>query len=181
MPAVSTQKKLIPPNQQIKYPIEDFSLISASAISAKWIQNISYSGPSSGSGVKMNLKNNNKISCDKNYVFTNLSDKLLGAEYIQLPNNDRQYSALDLIQFDAGNDINLYIAHDDRLTRPAWLKKFQDTNIDIKVNSAPMSVFVKHLKKGSNITLGGNTDGPTPLKNNQYIIFAAKQTKNRKR
>ena len=62
-----------------------------------------------------------RIYTDRPTEFAALPNELSKGDYLQLPSEDRNYSALDLIQFNAAQDLELYIAHDDRLPRPKWL------------------------------------------------------------
>jgi beta-galactosidase len=65
----------------------------------------------------------------------------------------------------------LYIAHDDRLTRPQWmLDSFKKTSHKIEINHTPLTLFSKKMEKNESITLGSNREkGATTC--TMYVVF----------
>ena len=176
LPPVSKQIKLTPPLDPVAPEWTLTSHDKTDELSGTLILDVSYSGPTQGCRVKTNLQNGDRIYTDRNYIFSDLPAYLADAEHIQLPNNDKRYSALDLIQFGAGTDAYIYVAHDDRLPEPTWLSSaFTATGDHILINNSSMSLFRKAIAKGGVLTLGGNTDGETPSACNLYIVFAVKK------
>jgi beta-galactosidase len=63
------------------------------------------------------------------------------------------------------------IAHDERLTQPAWLtKQFQPTDVTLTVNGKPMQVFQHTAARNESLTLGSNNEA-TPTRANMYVVL----------
>lgn len=141
------------------------------------ITNMSYSGPNGPCPVMTNTQNGNVIFKDRTFTFTGLPSYLLGGEYIQLPNDDKTYVALDLITFTAGKNLNVYVAHDDRLVRPGWLTAdYTDTGDNITINGTASSLYKRTVSSSVMLTLGGNQDSNPISSCNMYVVFAAENT-----
>jgi beta-galactosidase len=137
------------------------------------ITNLSYSGPNGPVEVKTNTANGQVIFKDRTYTFTDLPSYLVGGEYVQLPNEDKLYVAADLINFTAGKNAAIYVAHDDRLPRPTWLTTdFTDTGDNISINGTPSSLFKQEVTASTTLTLGGNRDTTSSELCNMYVLFA---------
>ncbi|MEH7253462.1 DUF4982 domain-containing protein, partial [Neobacillus niacini] len=142
------------------------------------ITDFSYSGIKESGGVKVNTKNGDKIFSDRDFTFTNLPIYLLGGEYIQAPDDDKTYHALDLMHFTINKDAEVYVAHDDRLPRPAWLtEEYTDTSEKVMLNASPSTLFRKTVKAGTTLTLGGNQDNTSISSSNMYVVFAKETAK----
>jgi beta-galactosidase len=138
----------------------------------KLIAAFSYSGPSKPCTVEK-VAANGKIFSDRGFQFSDLPDYLIGGEYVLTPTDDRMYSALDLMQFAAGADMTVYVAHDDRLARPKWLTEgFAETKEKISVGDGKATLFKKAVKKDAGVTLGGNMDGSNYGPSEMYVVFA---------
>jgi beta-galactosidase len=141
------------------------------------ITNLSYSGPTGPCPVMTNTQNGNVIFKDRTFTFTDLPSYIFGGEYIQLPNADKTYIALDLITFTTGKNVNVYIAHDDRLVRPTWLtSNYSDTGDNITINGTASSLFKRTVAGNMMLTLGGNQDANPISSCNMYVVFAVENT-----
>jgi beta-galactosidase len=140
----------------------------------KLITGFSYSGPKGGASVQP-LTESAHIYSDRNTTFKDLPAFLKGkqAEYLQVPSADASYSALDLIQFSAPVDLDVYIAHDDKVAGPKWLTTdFTDTGEKLTVGNTKLSLFKKRVNKDTSLTLGSNFDETKPGKGLMYIVIA---------
>ena len=103
-------------------PITTTTLSSSSAMAGKFIESFAYTGPTAGVRVQKNVADGGKIYSDRDFTFTGLPKGLSGADWVQTAQADSLYSAVDLMQLVVQADTDVYIAHDDRLPLPAWLK-----------------------------------------------------------
>lgn len=137
------------------------------------ISGFSYTGPTAGANV-LPFTAETPVYCDRNTHIKNIPADLQreGAEILQLPSRDNGYSALDLIQFTATRNLELYIAYDDRLPTPKWLASdFEKTGEHLTVGKARLTLFKRAVPKDASVTLGGNTDAPSPPANTMYVAF----------
>jgi beta-galactosidase len=82
------------------------------------------------------------------------------------------YSAVDLMEVAPGEDSVVYIAHDDRLPRPAWLQRlFTPTDTSLDVQGKAMKLFERHVHGGESLTLGSNTEDRRLKSCNMYVVF----------
>ena len=138
----------------------------------RFLKVFSYSGPAGAVCVKQDAKNGGKIYTDRNFVFAGLPESLQGSDWVQTANADKLYSAVDLIDLAVMRESVVYVAHDDRLPRPAWLQhQFKELDSRLAVNGQPMKLFERHLQPGENVTLGSNTDDRRLKSCNMYIVF----------
>jgi beta-galactosidase len=175
LPALPKQGSLRPPAPHDPR-LELAPAKQAIATEGKLITGFSYSGPKGDASVKSLFDDGNALYTDQEFLAKDLPStfKNKGAEYIQLPNADASYSALDLIQFSAGGDIDVYIAHDDAVPAPKWLTTdFQKTNRQITLGDAKLTLFKRSVKKDASLTLGSNAPDDAPgSKGLMYIVIA---------
>ncbi len=141
-------------------------------MAGRFTESLAYTGPTEGARVQTNAADGGKIYSDTDWTFTALPKELVGADWLQLPNADKFYSAVDLIQLvvQAGTDV--YVAHDDGLATPGWLaKQFKATNSSLIVNGRTMKIFQHVSKDEGSITLGSNTEEANVKGANAYIVF----------
>src|ERR1051326_8370762 len=104
--------------------------------------------------------------------FHRLPDLLKGCDWIQTANADKLYNAADLIELAPGEDSVIYVAHDDRLPRPAWLQRlFTPTEISLAVDGKTMKLFERRVRSGESLTLGSNTEDRRLKSCNMYLVF----------
>ena len=66
----------------------------------------------------------------------------------------------------------VWIAHDRRLPRPAWLTKlFQPTKESITIAGRPMDLFRHNANTDESLTLGANTEDTSRKEGNLYLVF----------
>lgn len=142
---------------------------SASAL----ISGFNYTGPTAGAAVKPYTAET-PVYCDRKTRIKTPPAELQkpGTEILQLPGKDNGYSALDLIQFTATRDLDLYVAYDDRLPTPSWLSSgFQKTDEHVTVGKARLTLYKRPVPRDASVTLGGNTDAQNPPANTMYTAF----------
>lgn len=107
--------------------------------------------------------------------YTHIPKYLVGSEYIRVPNSDGKYWARDQLQFIAGADMEIYVGHDDRVQRPAFLlKDYKDLGDDVNLGGVKMSLFKRIVKKGESIIMAGNSDGDVPKESRMYFVIGKK-------
>ncbi|MGQ1783649.1 MULTISPECIES: sugar-binding domain-containing protein [unclassified Saccharicrinis] len=142
---------------------------------SKIFTKFSYTGDSPAM-LRTNIFWGKKPYTDLNYNYTRIPTYLHGAEYVRLPNSDSHYWARDLLQFIAGKDITLYVGHDDRVPRPAFLREeYLDTGEDFKLGDVTMSLFKREVKEGESVVMAGNCDGAAPENGRMYVVIAKKK------
>lgn len=144
----------------------------SAAMLGKFIKTFSYTGPNATiMHVEVNARDGRNIYVDRDYTFTALPPALVGADWLQLPDDDQRYSAVDLVQLSAAGGTAVTIAHDERAPLPAWLtKQFQPTDQSLAINGKPMKLFTHRAAQDESLTFGSNTDG-APVRANQYVVF----------
>lgn len=122
--------------------------------------------------LRTNVHFGKKAYTDLEYNYTTIPSYLVGAEYIRIPNSDNKYWARDQLQFIAGQEMEIYVGHDDRVTRPEFLNKdFIDTGDDINLAGVIMSLFKRTAKVGESIIMAGNSDGDVPEDSRMYFVI----------
>jgi beta-galactosidase len=159
-------------------------------VNSALIKDLLYSGENGTVNAKFEASITNpsatgeKAYNDSSAVFGQLPNYLVNGDFIYAPNSDTNYAADDFIKFIAGRDINVYVAHDDRITtKPAWLtvedlmedgiskRGFMKTGDKISIGSETYSVYGIQMYKGEGITLGSNK-GLQSEEGNLFILFA---------
>lgn len=104
-----------------------------------------------------NLQVGNSIFGDREFTYTELPEKLIGAEAIKTP-CDAKNSLSDIASFTAANDITVYVAVDSRVNLfPKWLNDWKDTKLSASSsNEVSFNIYSKDFKSGDKIILGTN-------------------------
>lgn len=153
-------------------PVAKIVSLESELSSSELITDFSYSGVAEAGGVKANTGIGDRIFKDEEYEFQFLPEMIVGSDYIQLINEETNYKALDLLHFTVSKHACVYIAHDDRLSRPDWLtEEFSEMEGKIAVHDATHSLFEKMVEAGTTLTLGGNQDESNVIDSNMYIVF----------
>ncbi|WP_168432989.1 glycoside hydrolase family 2 protein [Pontiella sulfatireligans] len=122
------------------------------------IEDLSYSGPSGDARIQK-TKAGAPMFSDHEQKLPKLPECLMGGEYIQLPNSEWNYSAVDLLQFNVKKSGNVYIAHDSRLETMPWMKTgFADTGKELVRGKNRWRLFSKKVTAGESVLLGSNTE-----------------------
>ncbi|RXP55109.1 DUF4982 domain-containing protein [Lutibacter sp. HS1-25] len=117
-----------------------------------------------------------KAYTDLDMNYTVIPSYLRGAEYVRTPDSDKGYWARDLLQFIAGADMDIYVLHDDRVSRPEFLlKDYVDTGDDLVIGGVTMSIFKRTAKAGESIVMAGNSDGEIPKECRMYTVIGKKK------
>lgn len=117
-----------------------------------------------------------KAYTDLEYNYTVIPNYLRNAEYIRTPNSDYKYWARDQLQFIAGANMEIFILHDDRVTRPDFLlADYKDTGDDVNVGEAIMSIFKRTVKAGESVIMAGNSTGSVPKDARMYTVIGKKK------
>jgi len=107
--------------------------------------------------VEQGLKNGVKCYIDRDFVYGNVPSSLVGAAYIKTANDDKLSRGNSFLSFTVNQEVTVYVAHDNRLAKPDWLKSFSATGMAIRTDK-PFSLFKKDFSAGT-VTLGGNQTG----------------------
>jgi beta-galactosidase len=168
-PALPTLAKLAKPSLE---EIQNDSKLQPLVPPGRCVKTFSYSGPTGTVCVQQDAREGAKIYTDREFTFRSLPDLLKGSDWIQTANADKLYDAVDLIEVGPGEDSVVYIAHDDRLPRPAWLQRmFTPTETSLAVEGKTMKVFERHVHGGESLTLGSNTEDWRLKSCNMYVVF----------
>ncbi len=142
------------------------------ARAGRFTETFSYSGPTERVHVELNAADGRTVYCDRDYTFVDLPRELQGADWVQAAQDDRLYSAADLMQLAAPAGTTIYVAHDARLPWPEWLRRqFQPTKENVAINGQPMKLFKRRLQNEESLTLGSNTDDVPIPRGNMYVVF----------
>lgn len=109
---------------------------------------------------------------DRTFVCTSSCGFADGTEYIKTA-CDSKLCTDDLAEFEAAEDMYVYVAIDNRIPADAvpWLSSWTKTNASISVsNDVIFTLFQKQVKSGEKVTLG--TNGGLGESAN-YIVFAS--------
>ncbi len=141
--------------------------------SGRFITAFSYSGPTASVHVERDAQDGKKILSDRNISFAGLPAEVKGADYVQGASADARYNAVDLMEVAVKTGSSVFVAHDDRLTRPDWLThQFQPTGASIVVDGHTMKVFKHVASNDESLTLGTNTENANaPADTVMYLVF----------
>ena len=113
-----------------------------------------------------------KLYIDRTYTaMSPLPTSLQGLTYIETANNDKSRRATTLVSFSVNQPAIVYVAHDDKIARPAWLTTgFTNTNVDLVSTdgSKKFSVFSRSVAAGK-VSLGDN--GSNPSGHSMYVVL----------
>jgi beta-galactosidase len=170
-PTVPAQGPLTPPPPSSTTLAASVAATTEPAAGA-FIKDFSYSGEFPTAAVQRNAGNGKKIYSDRAYEFEKLPKALIGADWLQLPVDDKLYSAVDLISFAVKQNGVMYIAHDDRLPRPEWLTaSFTATDMKLSVAKATLTLFKRAVRANETLTLGENTENAKLTACTMYVVF----------
>lgn len=147
---------------------------SGPAMLGKFIQTLNYTAPNASIvHVEINAADGKNAYVNIDSPFAALPAGLRGADWVQADNRDALYSAVDLMELAVADNTTVWIAHDNRLPRPAWLtKQFQPTTLSITVAGRKMDLFRRKVSAtGESLTLGANTENTSLTDGNMYLVF----------
>jgi hypothetical protein len=103
------------------------------------------------------LSNNLPCYIDRSYKYSNVPSFLNGATFIKTANDDKSRTDTNFLTFTANSNVTVYVAYDNRKTKPTWLSTYTDTKADLTTDTG-FSIYQKSFSAGK-ITLGGNQAG----------------------
>lgn len=131
----------------------------AQPINGKYVQNLSIIDTANiaGWGLDTQAAVGDLIFGDREFTFTELPTELINGEIINT-SCDSKFTDADLANFTAGEDIDVYVGLDSRVTAaPAWLSDWTKTDLTATSSNDVTFIFYKNsFKKGEKITLGTN-------------------------
>ena len=126
------------------------------------IADLIYTGPSSKGAdiVKPTMGQSWFTDINKKAKF--IHPLVIEGEQIRLPNKDWSFWAADVIGFTSKKDIWVYVAHNERVPDPGWLKKEYEkvdgAKYDIGKGRYIFQLYRKAVKAGDEVTIGGAVD-----------------------
>ena len=107
--------------------------------------------------IQQGLEAENEVFGDRTFKFTDVPEKLKGAEWIRTACNSKKYTDNEA-KFTAGSDITAYVGLDSRITdTPDWLSGWTRTDMSLTDDRNPIvtyNVYKKNFEEGSEIVLG---------------------------
>jgi beta-galactosidase len=141
-------------------------------LAGHFTKSFSYSGPTGIVHLEADAEDGKNVYVDRDFPFAGLPALLTGADFVQGSNNDRAYSAVDLMEIAVKGGSVVYIAYDDRLSPPDWLtRQFQPTDTSFALLGKPMKIFQHRSDQDESLTLGSNAEGATAKAFNMYLVF----------
>ena len=139
----------------------------------KFIKTLNYTAPNASIvHVEIGARDGKNAYVNIDSPFTTLPAALIGADWVQVDNRDALYSAVDLMELALASDSVVWIAHDNRLPRPAWLtKQFEPTQLTITVAGQKMNLHRHAARAGDSLTLGANTENTSITAGKMYLVF----------
>jgi mono/diheme cytochrome c family protein len=120
--------------------------------------------------VRSNIQIGDTVFGDRTFTFTSLPNSIAGSAWIRTANDSKSATNSPLLTFDIDRQADVYIALDDRLTKPSWLDAtWMDTGEELKVredatNTRTASLYKKNFKSGQ-VSLGPNGGS------NMYVVI----------
>ena len=146
------------------------------AMLGKFIQTLNYTAPNASIvHVEINAADGKNAYVNIDSPFAALPAALRGGDWVQADNRDALYSAIDLMELAVAGNSVVYLAHDNRLPRPAWLtKQFQPAGLTLTVAGRKMDIFRREVSAtGESLTLGANTENTSLTEGNMYLVFVS--------
>jgi beta-galactosidase len=170
MPKVALGKQ---PLRTIIAPVESLPKSTAPALLGKFIKTLNYTAPNASIvHVETGARNGKNAYVNIDSPFSVLPPALLGADWVQADNRDALYSAVDLMELAVASESVVWIAHDNRLPRPAWLtKQFEPAHQTITLAGQKLDLYHHTAKAGESLTLGANTENTSVTEGNMYLVF----------
>lgn len=164
-----------PPSRTIVAPAATVAKTTGPVMLGKFIKTFHYTGPyASIVHVETGARDGKNAYVNVDSPFTALPSALRGADWIQVDNRDSLYSAVDLIELAVAGGTTVWIAHDNRLPRPAWLtKQFQPTTQSLTIAGRPHALFKRNCATGESLTFGANTENTSITEGNHYLVFVS--------
>ena len=122
--------------------------------------------------IQQGLDTGKEVFGDRAFKFTEIPEKLKGAEWIRTACNSKKYTDNEA-KFTAGADITAYVGLDSRITEtPDWLSGWTRTDMFLTDDGNPVvtyNVYKKNFETGSEIVLGKIANSSVV----NYVVMAA--------
>ncbi len=143
------------------------------AMLGQFIQTLNYTAPNAAIvHVERDARDGRNAYVNIDSPFTALPGALVGADWVQADNRDALYSAVDLMELAVTGPTVVWIAHDNRLARPAWLtQQFEAVKMTISVAGQKMDIFRRFTRDNESLTLGANTENTNLTEGAMYLVF----------
>jgi beta-galactosidase len=142
-----------------------------------------YSGPTDTVGVAKDAAAGKKVFIDGDAKFEALAPELAGADWVSGALADKLYSAVDLMEITVKPGTATYVAIDESLAEPDWIKKQKLKPASepglakgLTIGGRKMKVYSLKSPKEQNLTLGSNSEDLKQTACNMYIVFVNKAT-----
>ena len=170
MPKVALGRR---PLRAIIAPPASLPKSTAPIFLGKFIKTLNYTAPNASIvHVETGARDGKNAYVNIDSPFNALPPALLGADWVQADNRDALYSAVDLMELAVASESVVWIAHDHRLPRPAWLtRQFEPTQLTITVAGQKLDIYRHPAKAGESLTLGANTENTSIAEGNMYLVF----------
>ena len=153
---------------------------------SNWITDLVYTGLSPDGADIVKPSQGQDWYTDTALPATLIHPLLVDSEQIRLPNKDWNFWAADVVGFTAKKDIWVYIAHNELLPDPGWLKseyeKVDGAKYDIWAGRYVFQLYRKAVKAGDEVTIGGAVDDKKQApkdgkykKHLMYMVFLVEQ------
>jgi len=119
--------------------------------------------------IMQGLSNGSSCYIDRPYVYSYIPTYLIGSDYIQTANGDKQLTEGAFLSFYIDASATVYVAYDDRYGIPSWLSGFIQTGDTLGTDSL-MKIFSKEYGAGR-VVLGGNGNS-----GNHYTVMVVQKT-----
>jgi len=159
------------PLRELVLKDEEAGEIPIERMEGTYIKGFSYSGTRLSLPVLSNAEDGLMLYVDRDDYLEEIPEFMRGADFVQTSDEERLYEAVDLMDFSVRESGTLYIAHDDRLPVPGWLKQYEKMNTKIVgrmkgessfvLKDARLALYRRSLVKNESVTLGSNREvGP---------------------
>ncbi len=114
------------------------------------------------------------FSDDARIFIKEIPEFLKDSQVIRTAKGDSAYWANDYIVATAGQELDLYVAHDRKAPVPEWLKEYKKTGDKVKLNRGTLLLYTKRLAKDESLRIPGNADQGKGKKSNLNMILFCK-------
>ncbi len=122
--------------------------------------------------VDTDLQTGDLVFGDRPVIYTSVPSALIGAEAVLTACDDKAWTG-NLMAFNAGADITVYIVLDHRTAVPAWMSDWTATgDTASNDNNVTFDLYSKDFAAGETVILGGNIQASGCV---NYTVFAAAQ------
>lgn len=160
----------IPSNQLVDMNVQKFSVSPSSAtlhlnggggsptptLGGQLISNLVENGSGTWN-LMTNLSVGDTQYSDRDFKFTSVSSNVAGASWIQTSNESKSYTGSTLATFQVNSDATVYVASDDRISKPSWLSGWSDSGsnlVNSESNPKTFSLYGKDFSSGQTVNLG---------------------------